>query len=173
MAGEDVAAKVGEALKNFFERDRVLLHRNVNERSITHKLAEYLQIQFPDYAVDCEYNRHGESPKTLHYLENETTSTSDLDAKTVFPDIIVHKRGTDESNLMVLEVKKTNARTSEEQRDKWKLEAFTGQEYRYQIGLFLLLDVENQCITHVQCYPEEAESSKAIVKEIKGIGYGG
>jgi hypothetical protein len=55
--------------------------------------------------VDVEYNRHFDNPKKLSLpprdaLDREVRST------TVFPDIIVHKRNTDEANLLVLELKK-------------------------------------------------------------------
>lgn len=37
--------------------DKYLLDINVNERTITHKLAEYLGEHIPEFDVDCEYNR--------------------------------------------------------------------------------------------------------------------
>jgi hypothetical protein len=36
------------AINLLFKNDSFLLKESVNERSITHKLAEYLQQQFPD-----------------------------------------------------------------------------------------------------------------------------
>ena len=47
------------ALSELIERDSFLFEADANERSITHKLAEYLQAQFQDWNVDCEYNRNG------------------------------------------------------------------------------------------------------------------
>lgn len=55
--------RVEEALKILLKNDAYLLEHDVNERSITHKLAEYLQqelrkySEFNDYQVDCEYNK--------------------------------------------------------------------------------------------------------------------
>ena len=34
-----------------------LLEKNLNERTITHKLANYFEKYFSNYDVDCEYNR--------------------------------------------------------------------------------------------------------------------
>lgn len=42
------------------KNDSFLLENEVNERTIAHKFAEYLQKQFPDWNVDCEYNRMGD-----------------------------------------------------------------------------------------------------------------
>jgi hypothetical protein len=43
-----------------------LLEHNLNERSITHKFAELLQRVFPEWDVDCEYNRNHDKMKTLN-----------------------------------------------------------------------------------------------------------
>lgn len=43
-------------MKSFYEKERYLLENNANERSLTHKLAEYLNLEFQDFDVDCEYN---------------------------------------------------------------------------------------------------------------------
>src|SRR4030042_3754738 len=53
---EEIEYKIKIALGILFKNDSFLLEKDVNERSISHKLAEYLQEQFPDYDVDCEYN---------------------------------------------------------------------------------------------------------------------
>ncbi len=99
---------------------------------MAHKLAEYLQEQFPDWNVDCEYNRKGMKPKLLEGIEE-----CDEHRKTnrVFPDIIVHRRNTDD-NLLVVELKKSDLNP---QCDIKKLELFTHTEgeYRYSLGLFI------------------------------------
>ncbi len=61
----DIENKVRQAIQVLLEKDRLLLELNVNERSITHKLAEYLQVEFPGCHVDCEYNRDGHDTKEL------------------------------------------------------------------------------------------------------------
>ena len=65
----------------------------------------------------------------------EFVSPDDTEAMTVFPDIIVHRRRTDE-NLIVLEVKKTGG--DKNIRDIKKLRAFTrDSQYRCHMGLSL------------------------------------
>jgi hypothetical protein len=105
-----------------------LLEINAHERSIAHKLAEYLQQQFHDWHVDCEYNRHGIEIKKLGEAR-------------VYPDIIVHLRNTP-FNLLVIELKCSNENYK---GDIEKLKKFTDQngEFKYKLGLFLkILDQE-------------------------------
>ena len=145
-------AKVGNALRDFLHEDETLLCFNVNERSITHKFAEHLQRHFEDLKVDCEYNRDGYDVKRLHW-GHETTRKDCTHAKTVYPDIIVHKRGYDRSNMLVIEAKKSDEGDS--CRDREKLCAFTDSngEYRYKLGLFLEFNV-GKCsgLKYAQCF---------------------
>lgn len=112
---------VWDALQTLLEQDADLLRLDANERSITHRFAMYLQALLPDWHVDCEYNRDGHDPKrvalpTLHPLDD------DADAQTVFPDVIVHHRGTDK-NYLVIEFKKLGGRFSDH-TDLEKLAAY-------------------------------------------------
>ena len=105
----------------------------MNERSITHKLAEHLRSVFPAWDVDCEYNRRHDDPKRLQISRKDVCS-DDLHASTVFPEVIVHKRGSDQ-NFIVIEVKKSTNPESEE-RDLKKLNAFKA-ELGYELAIFL------------------------------------
>jgi len=98
-----VKQKIIRAYRKLLRHDFYLLQVAANERSITHKFAEYLQREFPSYNVDCEYNRIGNDTKKLDGLLSELKKVfseskkevplDDEDATTVFPDIIVHHRG--------------------------------------------------------------------------------
>ena len=60
------------SIEMFAKNDYYLIENNLNERTIAHKLGEYLQILFPDYNVDCEYNRDIEQAtgiKSLNILK--------------------------------------------------------------------------------------------------------
>ncbi len=139
MPLEDIKERVLCAIVDLYRCDGDLLDRDANERSITHKLAEHLQRQFPEWNVDCEYNRQREAVKRLSGLYRKgEISDSDLEAKTVFPDIIVHKRGT-RDNFIIIEVKKLS-RSSNCRKDIKKLKAFTQHpEFMYCMGLFLII----------------------------------
>ena len=131
---EEIKKKVGICLGLLSRTDSFLLERRVSERSVSHKLAEYLQQQFPDWNVDCEYNLKGLGTKQLEGIQE-----CDEQKKTdrVLPDIIVHRRNTDD-NLLVIEVKHQN----DDLCDLKKLELFTSPsgQFRYKFGLFIKFD---------------------------------
>lgn len=56
-------------LEKFLKEDSYLSDVDANERSQTHKIAEYLQQILPEYNVDCEYNRNLRQEKTLNFFE--------------------------------------------------------------------------------------------------------
>jgi hypothetical protein len=119
-----LAVLVIEAIQQLFDRDAELLIRDIHERTITGRLADHLRPQFPEWDVDCEYNRDGHEIKRV-------------DGRIVVPDIIVHHRGTPD-NLLVVEVKKSNTRLPDEE-DITKLHSYRESHLRYKHGLFLKL----------------------------------
>ena len=133
-----IKKKVIFAINIFFKIDSFLFEKNVNERSISHKLAEYLQQQFPEWHVDCEYNRNFDEPKKLEIPKDEV-NWDDTEAKTVFPDIIIHHRYTND-NLLIIEIKKSNSNV-DRIFDKNKLESFGKLYHSYDFGLFLEFNV--------------------------------
>lgn len=52
-----IESQVMNAINLLLQHDLFLLQSNVNERSLSHKLTEYLQGEFQGWHVDCEYNR--------------------------------------------------------------------------------------------------------------------
>jgi hypothetical protein len=128
----EVAEHVISSLKQFIARDRYLLEVNANERSLTHRIGMYLQAQFEHYDVDCEFNRDGHDPKEL-YIGTEDTDVFDDNAMTVYPDIIIHRRGSNDDNLLVIEFKKSSSRIGSG-KDITKLRAYkTDLHYRYAL----------------------------------------
>ena len=123
------------ALKKLREFDSQLLEINVNERTISHKLAEHIQGKIRGFSVDCEYNRHQGLVKKLH-IPHDDVSIEDIDAKTIFPDIVIHKRNTDDENLLVIEIKKSS-NSQNRDFDISKIKALTTEPYNYKFGLFL------------------------------------
>lgn len=128
--------KVDIAVERLLRRDAFLFAKDVNERSISHRLACYLQDLFDDWEVDCEYNRDHDDPKLLKRLRisSERVDPDDIQARTVFPDIIVHHRGTN-NNLLVIEIKKTTNPLADD-FDIEKLKEFKCQLH-YSYALFL------------------------------------
>jgi len=52
---KDIDDKILKGLELLLKNDGFLLEKNINERSITHKLGEYYQQLFPEWNVDCEF----------------------------------------------------------------------------------------------------------------------
>ncbi len=55
---EDIEYILKKALDMLLSKDNYIIKIDVNERTITHRLARYLEDYFPDWNVDVEYNRH-------------------------------------------------------------------------------------------------------------------
>lgn len=130
---EIIESALEESLDQLLRADFELLQVDANERSISHRLAVYLEEYFPGWNVDCEYNRDHDDPKRLNIISRDIQS-DDTQATTVYPDIIIHKRGTDE-NLVVIEMKKTSSKEDDDY-DLGKLHAFKGQ-LGYQFAIFI------------------------------------
>jgi hypothetical protein len=139
LSQENIEQRVRRAIEQLVLYDAKLLRIDCNERSITHRLAMYLQGEFEGWNVDCEYNRDHHAPDHVKRLTPllESISSDNADAKTVFPDIIVHHRETSD-NLLVIEVKKSR-NMEPDTRDKQKLKAFK-KELHYCYALFLRLN---------------------------------
>lgn len=178
MPLEDIKERVLSTIVDLYRYDGDLLDRDANERSITHKLAEHLQRQFPGWNVDCEYNRRENEVKQLvNPYKGDKVSPADLEAKTVFPDVVVHKRG-EQVNLIVIEVKKKlNSRNR--RKDIQKLSSFTSDEnYLYCVGLFweigTIESITGESITKLTVFSEGRESeewseewSKELVRRLQ------
>lgn len=141
-----------------------LLEIEVNERSISHKIAEYLQALFLEWHVDCEYNRNGIETKKLPDISE---CSEDKKTDKVYPDIIVHRRLT-MNNLLVIEIKTTH-NDAGEKCDFEKLKLFTSSDgdYKYNFGLFIKFNVNEFDTTHwesaiseIKWYSEGREMSK-------------
>ena len=85
----------------------------------------------PDYqgvTWDPEYNRHGHD-------------TKELDGSEIVPDLILHHRGDDSANILVVEFKKKGQSLKS---DRVKLAKLTGSPYyfRYQLGLLIVFGID-------------------------------
>ena len=127
------------ALRTFGLRDSYLLRHDLHERTLTHKLAEYIQPLFPDWNVDCEYNRDGHDPKRVRIAA--PAPLHEDEGSNVFPDIIIHRRGTNEYNILVLEAKKSrDGGDGINERDRQKVEAFIA-DLKYRYGALVVFHV--------------------------------
>lgn len=135
---DEIVRHLDTAIARLIAVDAYLLQADVNERSITHRLAMYLQDEFPEWHVDCEYNRDGHETKRVTGLPGRTAAgPEDTDGSRVFPDIIVHRRDS-EDNLLVIEAKKASSRVPLD-HDRLKLRAYH-EQLRYRYAALLTLD---------------------------------
>ena len=149
MDDDQVLLLLEDSLKQLVAQDIYLLERNLHERTITHKLAEILQPLFPEWNVDCEYNRDGHDSKRVK-IDSDPIPDAQLDAgSNVFPDIIIHHRGNNEYNLLIIEAKKRhNFNGCIDDYDRKKIEAFKA-DLHYRCGAaitFFVGEVEGERI---------------------------
>jgi hypothetical protein len=172
-APADVKQRVIAAVVKLYRYDYELLNKDANERSITHKLAEHLQHEFAYWHVDCEYNRQGGNTKRLLKLFDERICPDAIEARTVYPDINVHRRGT-RQNLIVIEVKKKYGSGSQVKADKQKLKLFAEDSgYKYEHGLFLIVDPKNPTLERYQGNNIWEDWSQILCAAVKELVYGG
>jgi hypothetical protein len=144
--------------REFQKRDSNLLDATAHEQAISHRIAVYLEHFFlwrPGLNVDCEYNKHLDASKTgefdVDYFKAMRSKFSECECwscmhpafekfpeKLFRPDILVHSRGNDDANLIVIEVKRDVVCPF----DLTKLKALTtpkasGGRFGYALGLFL------------------------------------
>jgi hypothetical protein len=156
MTDIQINTLVRKALEKLLQTSDIwLLKNDLSEQSISHRIAFHLDPLFEEYNVDCEYNGdidRQNSRKAISILKNELQKfgqlrdkeASDLEkeftSRAVFPDIIIHKRGTNDFNLCILEVKK-NTSTVKYNYDFVKLCSYTSDQYgnnlNYQLGIFI------------------------------------
>lgn len=155
MQDNEIDSLVQQAAALVLQNDLWLLSNDTSEQSISHKIAFYLQPLFNDYNVDCEYNGDFDkqnNKKSISVLKMDleqigllrSKEANDLEKefteRAVFPDIIVHRRGTNNDNLCIVEVKKSTSKVSYDY-DYIKLRSYTSSNndntLKYQLGFLL------------------------------------
>lgn len=116
---------------------------HLSERSIVFRFALYLfnRLQNSDlyyYDLDCEYNRNIDLEKKYHSNNGEILGC--------YPDIIIHKRGTNDDNLLVIEVKTWWNTNTEHDEDKLRDLTKQTSDYRYEYGLSITLGKDENAV---------------------------
>ena len=168
---EEIEKLLRKGLALLYKNDYFLISHDVNERSISHKLAGYLQTLFPELHVDCEYNKIGKRTidgknlsKKMDWSPREQVETDDTNGKTVYPDIIIHTRGIRSQNLLVVEVKKSINRNNEKRtKDYQKLFHFiTDSKFKYKYAAFI--DLKKR-LSLPEFFDSKNEKDKEKLKE--------
>ena len=146
---ENIKLILNKSLDELYEKDSEIIFKSydLHERSITHRLANYIEQHFTkdNYIVDVEYNRmlnkYGEDiigneiGKRLDFEKYEKKTSS------VYPDIIVHKRKTTD-NLLEIEVK-MEWKNSKKDFDLIKINEYISQ-LDYKFGVYMELAEERK-----------------------------
>lgn len=157
MEQQEIIAIVNQSMKILEVEDEWLLTNDLSERSIAHRLAYHLQGFFDDYSVDCEYNgamREGRYVRKKVFVVKQALMDAELKLRelekdfladqlierSVYPDIIIHKRGNNDDNLCIIEIKKSTSVVGPDY-DAIKLRSYTTHELDdslcYQLGIFI------------------------------------
>ena len=147
MNEDSVRCAIVSALCQLSLNENHLILANAHERSVSHHLAKYLESFFPEYDVDVEYNRVGLDSKTIsdkckrsisEEADNKDCteqSESEDHKQYVYPDIIVHRRGTND-NIIAIELKVNSNDQTKIETDKCKLKLYKA-ELNYQHVVFI------------------------------------
>ena len=142
---KQVEVLIKSAVDLLYEKDSYLVNNepflrekngnhHVGERSIVFRLAHYMQNimdispAFENYVLDCEYNRNGVHAKVLPSFPHG-----------VYPDVIIHNRGNNDNNLLILEVK--SYWNTDNTQDVQKIREFLDAkgEYHFSFGVSLII----------------------------------
>ena len=141
-----IEARLDRAMARVMDHDRRLLELGPSERAVAHRLAVHLEQDFPGWCTDCEYNRqgNGDDRKTVSPEQPLLPPSGKLDVAEVDPGIIVHQRGPEGPNLLVLEVKP--ASSTGLARDRAKLRKYlTDEHLRYKFAALVTYRTGDDC----------------------------
>jgi hypothetical protein len=156
--------------------DKDLIRRNANERTIVANIYCKVNVilyqmqstnqELADLGIDIEYNRNDVNPKRVYEKCGSCQKANCFIKERNFqltessPDMIIHHRGLNDNNQVIIEFKKVSNRNNRERDDdKAKLIYFTCQRpfpnhedenYQYHIGFFIDLDIDRYCVTTYQ-----------------------
>lgn len=152
MSISDVLLKdlLRKAVEKCYEKDMTLIERGMEQASVA-RIFYYMQnfIDYDEmyarlkaYDLDCEYNKNGEHTKATQRCKNGTK-----------PDMTMHKRKSNEKNLLVVEFKSRKSKGKKwngtsKYMDEVKLEDYTLPEiYNYQLGVWVKLNKNRPIFT--------------------------
>lgn len=151
---EDLNKYISCSLNILYERDHYLIYHkrddktnengsHVSERSIVFRFGLYFDSIFREsitsfYHIDVEYNRDINDVKTLPQADNF------VENKNRCPDLIVHRRGNNNHNLLVIEFKPWWNQNQKADKEKVKLFVTPSIQYKYKYGAVVLFGKQRE-----------------------------
>lgn len=143
--------------------DKYLFDCNVCERCLMFRLAYQLQLKFPNYFVDCEFNKMGFGGHKAE-LKVEPDSSGNK-SKKMYADIIIHKRNSHlADNFICIEMKR---KEKDFENDILRLKNMTNNDgfvignmnyvYNYNFGFYLYLP-EDKSKCEIRIFKNGVES---------------
>ncbi|TIQ28392.1 MAG: hypothetical protein E5X48_31465 [Mesorhizobium sp.] len=128
--------------------DEDFIETNPGEPVLTSELFHHMCGLYPGLRVNHLYDRRENIRKRLSYMKNGHLKEADI-----IPDIIVHRIGAKEDNLLVVEAKRHPK--TDDGDDVWKLEGMTAEgPYHYTLGVHITFQVPKKAITQAVVYSE-------------------
>jgi hypothetical protein len=134
-----------DSIAEFYEKDKTLMtdgsqSRDGMEQASAFKIGHYFcnEMKGSDldsYDIDMEYNKNGTDPKSINN-------------KKIKPDLIVHKRGSNNDNLLVVEFKYGLRKNVTEDSKKLKGLTDSAGQYKYKIGVLVELGKDLNCVNY-------------------------
>ena len=135
---EEIKDKIDSAINSFLTNEKDLFEIDSNERTISQNFSTYLKPIFPEWDVDCDYNRDMKNIKKLE-IKGEI--------KSIYTDISIHHRESQE-NYIVIEIKKSPPHSISNKKVKANLKRLqkmtSDDKYHYKYGLFALFYVKEK-----------------------------
>jgi hypothetical protein len=146
------------SIDSLLDNDMDLLATGAHEQAICHRLAVYLE-QHTDLNVDCEYNRNMMRAKELR------------GGRRFRPDIIVHRRLSNDENVLVVE---TKARAQRGTSDLEKLKELTEElgMFRYWAGAFIIFFNEPRMVLNSGTLRASVHWFTGVEEEVCAVGSG-
>lgn len=137
---DELSNVTNRALRKLYRNDLILIQRRGMERSISFRFGLYFfQLTrninwLRTFDIDLEYNKNGEGVKATLRRPGG-----------VQPDFILHNRGSNESNVLIIEFKGWwNTLPRARELDRQKVEDFVNQDGEYKYGLGLLIEINRE-----------------------------
>lgn len=154
-----------EAIKKCYSLDKILIDNSMEQASVA-RIFYYMQelvnndscySAFLEFNIDCEYNKQINMVKITQRCTKGTR-----------PDLIIHKWGIINKNILVVEFKPRKATYKKDENtgkylDEIKLEDFTrsGDGYEYKLGVLVKLHKRKAKFIYFQ-HGEEVQEDNIV-----------